>query len=59
MNRIEILRGFLQHEPRDSFSRYALALEYVKAGQTDDARRESMPDDRTDLPTHDHQRGHD
>ena len=40
MNRIEILRGFLEHEPRDSFSRYALALEYVKAGQTADARRE-------------------
>ena len=40
MNRIEILKGFLEHEPKDSFSRYALALEYVKAGQTDDARRQ-------------------
>jgi len=40
MNRIEILTGFLQQDPNDSFSRYALALEYVKAGQTDDARRE-------------------
>jgi len=40
MNRIEILSGFLQQDPNDSFSRYALALEYVKAGRTDDARRE-------------------
>jgi len=40
MNRIEILTGFLKQDPNDSFSRYALALEYVKAGQTDDARRE-------------------
>jgi len=40
MNRIEILRGFLEDNPKDSFSRYALALEYVKAGQSDDAVRE-------------------
>src|SRR5205085_8970252 len=40
MNRIEILNGFLQKDPDDSFSRYALALEYVKSGQSDDARRE-------------------
>jgi Tfp pilus assembly protein PilF len=40
VNRIEILRGFLENDPRDSFSRYALALEYVKLGQTDNARRE-------------------
>ena len=40
MNRIEILKGFLEHEPRDSFSRYALALEYVKTGEIDSARRE-------------------
>jgi Tfp pilus assembly protein PilF len=40
MNRIEALKGFLQQDPKDSFSRYALALEYVKLGQTDDARRE-------------------
>ena len=40
MNRIEILSGFLQQDPNDSFSRYALALEYVKAGQNEDARRE-------------------
>lgn len=40
MNRIEILTGFLKDDPKDSFSRYALALEYLKAGRTDDARKE-------------------
>ena len=40
MNRIEILKGFLEQDPKDSFSRDALALEYVKTGQQDDARRE-------------------
>jgi Tfp pilus assembly protein PilF len=40
MNRIEILKGFLQENADDSFSRYALALEYVKLGQNDDAVRE-------------------
>ena len=40
MNRIEILKGFLEESPKDSFSRYALALEYVKLGQNDDAIRE-------------------
>jgi Tfp pilus assembly protein PilF len=40
MNRVEILKGFLEQDPKDSFSRYALALEYVKAGQSEDARRE-------------------
>jgi Tfp pilus assembly protein PilF len=40
MNRIEALKGFLEQDPNDSFSRYALALEYVKAGQVTDARRE-------------------
>ena len=40
MNRIEILTGFLQQDPNDSFSRYALALEYIKADRPDDARRE-------------------
>jgi tetratricopeptide (TPR) repeat protein len=40
MNRIETLKGFLAQDPRDSFSRYALALEYVKLNQIDDARRE-------------------
>lgn len=40
MNRVELLKEFLQQDPKDSFSRYALALEYVKLGQTEDARRE-------------------
>jgi Tfp pilus assembly protein PilF len=40
MNRIEILKGFLKDTPNDSFSRYALALEYVKLGQNDEAARE-------------------
>jgi Tfp pilus assembly protein PilF len=39
VNRIDILKSFLEHEPGDSFSRYALALEYVKAGKTEEARR--------------------
>jgi Tfp pilus assembly protein PilF len=40
MNRVEILKGFLEENSQDSFSRYALALEYVKLGQNDDAVRE-------------------
>jgi Tfp pilus assembly protein PilF len=40
MNRIEILKGFLKDNPDDSFSRYALALEFVKLGQNDEALRE-------------------
>src|ERR1041385_9101670 len=40
MNRIEILKGFLNDNANDSFSRYALALEYSKLGQNDDALRE-------------------
>ena len=40
MNRIEILKGFLKDTPNDSFSRYALALEYVKLGQNEDGLRE-------------------
>jgi Tfp pilus assembly protein PilF len=40
MNRIEILKGFLDQNANDSFSRYALALEYMKLGQNDDAVRE-------------------
>ena len=40
MNRIEILKGFLKDNPDDSFSRYALALEYVKLGHNDEALRE-------------------
>lgn len=39
VNRIEILKSFLEHEPGDSFSRYALAMEYAKKGQMEEARR--------------------
>src|SRR5262245_13499494 len=37
MNRIEILKGFLNDSPKDSFSRYALALKYVKLSQNKNA----------------------
>ena len=37
MSRIDTLKEFLKADPDDSFSRYALALEYVKLGQHDDA----------------------
>ena len=40
MSRINILKSFLESDPKDSFSRYALALEYIKAEQHDDAVRE-------------------
>jgi len=40
VNRIEILKGFLKDNPHDSFSRYALALEYVKIGQNGEALQE-------------------
>jgi len=40
MSRIDILKGFLEQDANDSFSRYALALEYVNLGQHDDAVRE-------------------
>lgn len=40
MSRIDILKGFLQENANDSFSRYALALEYVKLGRNDDAINE-------------------
>ena len=30
MSRIDTLKGFLADDPGDSFSRYALALEYIK-----------------------------
>ncbi len=35
MSRIDALKGFLEEDPNDSFSRYALAMEYVKLGQHD------------------------
>ena len=30
INRIEILKSYVDEDPEDAFSRYALALEYVK-----------------------------
>jgi thioredoxin-like negative regulator of GroEL len=35
--RIETLESFVAGDPDDSFSRYALALEFVKAGREEDA----------------------
>ena len=40
MARMDLLKGFLQENPNDSFSRYALALEYVKLEHLEDARKE-------------------
>lgn len=39
MERIEQLRNFLQASPSDSFLKHALALEYVKLGDDETARR--------------------
>lgn len=39
MNRIERLKEFLATDPNDSFVLHALALEYVKAGDDEEARR--------------------
>ena len=35
MSRIEALKGFLEEDPNDSFSRYALAMEHIKLGDHD------------------------
>ena len=35
MSRIDSLKDFLEEDPNDSFSRYALAMEYLKLGQHD------------------------
>jgi Tfp pilus assembly protein PilF len=40
MSRIELLKQFLEENANDSFSRYALALEYIKLNRLDDARHE-------------------
>lgn len=40
MARIDMLKQFLKENANDSFSRYALALEYVKLNQVEDARQE-------------------
>jgi Tfp pilus assembly protein PilF len=38
MDRIEKIKEFLQANPKDNFLRHALALEYLKVGQDNDAR---------------------
>ena len=40
MSRVDTLNEFLRDDPDDSFSRYALAMEYAKLGNQDDAIRE-------------------
>ena len=37
INRISILQQFLEEDPDDVFSKYALALEYLKAGEIQNA----------------------
>lgn len=37
MSRIDALLGFLNEDPEDSFSRYALAMEYAKLERHDEA----------------------
>lgn len=37
MDRISKLTAFLEQQPQDSFLRHALALEYVKAGNDEEA----------------------
>lgn len=39
-NRLQMLTEFLQQNPGDAFARYGLAMEYAKAGQTDQALTE-------------------
>lgn len=39
MDRIESLKGFLKTSPNDSFVQHALALEYVKIGDDEEARK--------------------
>lgn len=39
MSRIEKLRSFLETSPTDSFLQHALALEYIKIGQDEDAEK--------------------
>jgi tetratricopeptide (TPR) repeat protein len=36
-SRINILKQYISEDPTDSFSQYALALEYAKAGSNDEA----------------------
>ena len=36
-NRMEVLRNMVAQNPRDSFARYGLAMEYVKSGSLEQA----------------------
>jgi len=40
MNRLEILQNMVSQNPKDSFSRYGLAMEYAKSGALDKAIEE-------------------
>lgn len=39
MNRLQTLLGYLEEDPSDPFTRFALAQEYRKRGQTEEATR--------------------
>jgi Tfp pilus assembly protein PilF len=38
MDRLEKLKAFLEENPRDNFIRHAMALEYIKLGNDQEAR---------------------
>jgi len=40
MNRMEILKGMVEQNPKDSFSRYGLAMEYANSGSLEKALEE-------------------
>ena len=51
MDRIGMLKSFLERNPRDSFCRHALAMEWVKRGD-DSAAREELEALLEDDPDH-------
>jgi tetratricopeptide (TPR) repeat protein len=58
-DRLAALRGFLEQDPDDAFTRYALALEHLSAGDTDTAialLRETIERDPAYVPAY-HQLG--
>jgi tetratricopeptide (TPR) repeat protein len=40
MNKIEMLTGILQQNPKDAFARYGLAMAYAAEGRAEEALRE-------------------
>ncbi|HEX7287751.1 MAG TPA: tetratricopeptide repeat protein [Candidatus Angelobacter sp.] len=40
ISRLQMLSQFLEQNPTDAFARYGLAMEYSKAGQTEEALRQ-------------------